>query len=80
MTTLLLPRYTRGTAPDARTLARLIAHDCGKPLSWEFNKHINVDTNRSLMVVDLGNTTPERAEEACRTFCDQHDIAWEITP
>ena len=78
MTTLTLPRCTRGSAPDARTLARLIAHDCGKPLSWEFNRHITVDTNRSILVVDLDGADPARAADACRNRCDRYDIEWEI--
>lgn len=78
MTELLLPRYTRGTAPDSRTLARLIAHDVGKPLSWEFNPHLTVDANRSLMILDLGHADPVRVSEACHTYCDQHDIEWEV--
>ena len=77
-TTLLLPRYTRGTAPDSRTLARLIAHDVGKPLSWEFNRYITVDTEAHLMTVDLGTANPKRVAEACHLYCDPHDVSWEI--
>ena len=63
MTKLLLPRYTRGGAPDSRTLARLIAHDVGMPSSWQFNPNVNVDINRSALVVDLGDTDPARVQK-----------------
>lgn len=78
MTLLLLPRYGRGPAPESRDLARLIAHDVGVPASWEFNAHATVDIRRGVLVVDLLDTDPARAAEACRTFCDQHGIRWEI--
>lgn len=70
--TLILPRHTRGTAPDARVLARAIANHVKVPSSWE------VDVNRGLMLVDLSDTTQEDAEEACRVYCDPHGVAWEV--
>ena len=70
--TLVLPRHTHGTAPDARILAKAIAAHVKVPSSWE------VDVNRGLMVVDLFLTTREEAEEACRVYCDPHGVAWEI--
>jgi hypothetical protein len=78
MTTLILPRYGRGPAPESRDLARLIAHDCGVPSSWEVNANVTVDANRSVLVVDLFDTDPARAADACRTYCDQHEITWSI--
>jgi hypothetical protein len=74
MTTLRVPRYTRGNGPEARTLAAAIAHHLNLPASWE------VDLHRSELVIDLFDTDPEDAREAARTYLDAHtDIEWSVT-
>jgi tRNA A-37 threonylcarbamoyl transferase component Bud32 len=71
-TTLILPRHTHGTAPDARILAKAIAAHVKVPLSFEY------DVNRGHMVVDLFTADPAEVETACQVYADPHGVAWEI--
>lgn len=72
-TTVILPRHTHGTAPDARILAKAIAAHVGVPLSFEY------DPNRGHMLVDLFLTDPVDAADACEVYADPHGVRWEIT-
>ena len=72
-TTLRLPSRTPGRAPAAWTLARAIAVDVGRPLSWV------TDRTRRQMVVDLGSTDPETVAASCRLHIP-NGITYEIHP
>lgn len=73
MTTLRLPRRTPGRAPASWTLAKAIARDVDRPLSWV------IDVNRRQMVVDLADVDPELVAASCRTHIP-YGIDFEIHP
>jgi hypothetical protein len=61
-TTVSLPRYTPAGAPTAQYLARLIAKELGRDVSFESHPA----TGR--LVVDLGDADPVAVTKVCEAF------------